>query len=84
MRLIIEARSNADNPLLDDYTPLMTCDVWEHAYYIDYRNARADYLDKWWYLINWDFVSENLAAYVERHSLKFQCDEKSSACSYVA
>ncbi len=58
-KLVIKSYSNADNPLLDDLTPLMTCDVWEHAYYIDYRNARADYLQKWWELIDWDFVSEN-------------------------
>jgi Fe-Mn family superoxide dismutase len=56
--LQIESHSNASNPLLKGHTPLMTCDVWEHAYYIDYRNARADYLEKWWELINWDFVSQ--------------------------
>ncbi len=60
--LVIESFSNAGNPLLLDHTPLLTCDVWEHAYYIDYRNARADYLEKWWELVNWDFVSDNLAA----------------------
>jgi Fe-Mn family superoxide dismutase len=60
--LLIESFSNAGNPLLLDHTPLLTCDVWEHAYYIDYRNARAHYLEKWWELVNWDFVSENLAA----------------------
>jgi len=58
--LIIEARSNADNPILDGHRPLLTCDVWEHAYYIDYRNARPAYLEKWWGLVNWDFVSQNL------------------------
>jgi len=58
--LVIESFSNAGNPLLLGHTPLLTCDVWEHAYYIDYRNARADYLEKWWELINWDFVSKNL------------------------
>lgn len=58
--LVIKSYSNAGNPLLDDLIPLLTCDVWEHAYYIDYRNARAEYLQKWWELINWDFVSENL------------------------
>jgi Fe-Mn family superoxide dismutase len=58
-QLVIGSYSNADNPLLDGYVPLMTCDVWEHAYYIDYRNARAIYLEKWWGLIDWGFVSEN-------------------------
>ncbi|MGB5505281.1 MAG: superoxide dismutase [Sulfurovum sp.] len=60
--LVLESFSNAGNPLLSDHTPLMTCDVWEHAYYIDNRNARAVYLDKWWGLINWNFVSQNLQA----------------------
>ena len=58
--LVLESHSNAGNPLLSGYTPLLTCDVWEHAYYIDYRNLRADYLNNWWGLINWDFVSKNL------------------------
>ncbi len=53
--------SNADNPLTRGSRPLLTCDVWEHAYYIDYRNARADYLGKWWELIDWGFVSANLS-----------------------
>ena len=61
-KLFIMSYSNAGNPLLDGLTPLMTCDVWEHAYYIDYRNARPAYLDKWWELINWDFVSDNFHA----------------------
>ena len=64
--LVIETFSNAGNPLLLGHTPLLTCDVWEHAYYIDYRNARAEYLEKWWALINWDFVSANLAAYTNK------------------
>jgi Fe-Mn family superoxide dismutase len=52
--------SNADNPLTHGYLPLLTCDIWEHAYYIDYRNSRADYIEKWWGFIDWDFVSHNL------------------------
>jgi len=58
--VLVESYSNAGNPLLSKHTPLLTCDVWEHAYYIDYRNARADYLEKWWEIVNWDFVSQNL------------------------
>ena len=51
--------SNAANPLRDGQTPLLTIDVWEHAYYIDYRNARPKYLDEIWKLVNWDFVAAN-------------------------
>lgn len=66
--LVLESFTNAGNPLLSGHTPLMTCDVWEHAYYIDYRNARADYLEKWWGLVDWNFVSQNLEAFTEtRH-----------------
>jgi len=64
--LILESFSNAGNPLLSGHTPLLTCDVWEHAYYIDYRNARVEYLEKWWGLIDWDFVSANLASYTNK------------------
>lgn len=56
----VEAISNAGNPLTNGQTPLMTCDVWEHAYYIDYRNARAKYVETFWNLVNWDFVEKNL------------------------
>jgi Fe-Mn family superoxide dismutase len=59
-KLEINTTSNADTPLRHSKTPLLTCDVWEHAYYIDYRNVRPDYLANWWKMINWDFVSENL------------------------
>lgn len=52
--------SNAANPMTDGATPLLTVDVWEHAYYIDFRNARPKYLEDIWQLINWDFVASNL------------------------
>ncbi len=58
--LAIRNSDNADNPLRANETPLLTCDVWEHAYYIDYRNQRAKYLDAFWHLVNWDFVARNL------------------------
>ncbi len=82
--LVLESFSNAGNPLLSEHTPLLTCDVWEHAYYIDYRNARAAYLEKWWGLINWDFVSQNLEAYTEsRHGFIDPCNDNSELCDYV-
>jgi Fe-Mn family superoxide dismutase len=59
-RLSVVTTSNAGNPLRDGEKPLLTCDVWEHAYYIDYRNARPEYLGHFWDLVNWDFVAENL------------------------
>lgn len=51
--------NNAGNPITDGNIPLLTCDVWEHAYYIDYRNARAKYLENYWPIINWQFVNQN-------------------------
>ena len=54
--------SNADTPLTDEsVTPLLTVDVWEHAYYVDYRNARPEYLKNFWELANWEFAASNFA-----------------------
>lgn len=53
--------SNAGTPITEGLTPLLTVDLWEHAYYIDYRNVRPDYLKGFWALVNWDFANENFA-----------------------
>jgi len=53
--------SNAGNPMTDGMHPLLTCDIWEHAYYIDYRNARPEYIEAFWKLVNWEFVAQSFA-----------------------
>lgn len=60
-KLQIVSTSNAGTPITDGLTPVLTCDVWEHAYYIDTRNARPVYLGNFWQLVNWNFVEKNLA-----------------------
>jgi len=60
--LELVSTSNAQTPLTQaGKTPLMTCDVWEHAYYIDYRNRRPDYVGAFWNLVNWEFVAKKFA-----------------------
>jgi Fe-Mn family superoxide dismutase len=58
-KLVIEITTNASTPLTGAHKPLFTCDVWEHAYYIDYRNARAKYVDAFWKVLNWHFAEMN-------------------------
>ena len=60
--LALVSTSNAGCPLTTGQTPLLTCDVWEHAYYIDFRNARPAYLEAFWSLVNWDFAAANFSA----------------------
>ena len=58
--LEITSTSNAGTPMTENKKALLTCDVWEHAYYIDYRNARPKYVEHFWNLVNWEFVTNNL------------------------
>ncbi|MDD2549686.1 MAG: superoxide dismutase [Bacteroidales bacterium] len=57
-KLKIVQESNAGNPLRDGFTPLLTCDVWEHAYYLDYQNKRPDYIEAFWKLVDWAVVEK--------------------------
>ena len=61
-KLELVSTSNAGNPMTNGQAPLLTCDVWEHAYYIDYRNARPKYVESFWALVNWDFVAAQFGA----------------------
>ncbi|AXK71476.1 superoxide dismutase [Fe] [Lysobacter sp. TY2-98] len=58
--LALVSTSNANTPITGEDTPLLTCDVWEHAYYIDYRNLRPKFVEAFWNLVNWDFVASNM------------------------
>ena len=59
-KLAIQQRPNAHNPLGAKDRILLTCDTWEHAFYIDYRNDKASYVDGFWNVVNWDFAARNL------------------------
>ncbi len=65
-KLAVTSTPNQDNPLMDiaevKGTPILGCDVWEHAYYLNYQNRRPDYMTAWWNVINWDEVNRRLAA----------------------
>lgn len=60
--LDLMSTSNAATPMTEGKTALLTCDVWEHAYYIDFRNARPKYVEAFWNLVNWDFVASRFAS----------------------
>lgn len=57
-KLVITQESNAGNPLRNGLKPILTCDVWEHAYYLDYQNRRADYVEAFWNLIDWNVIEK--------------------------
>lgn len=61
-QLQVISTHDAENPLKAGHKPLLTCDVWEHAYYLDYKNDRGSYLEGFWKIVNWDFVDQNLSS----------------------
>uniref|UniRef100_A0A6B2LKA8 Superoxide dismutase n=1 Tax=Arcella intermedia TaxID=1963864 RepID=A0A6B2LKA8_9EUKA len=61
-KLNVYSLSDAGNPMKQGHKPILTLDVWEHAYYIDHRNNRAAFVEGWWKVVNWDFANKNLGA----------------------
>ncbi|MBP5779413.1 MAG: superoxide dismutase [Campylobacter sp.] len=81
-RLKIVSTQNAATPITENQVPLLVVDVWEHAYYIDFKNARASYLDKFYENINWHFVSKAYAWAIKEglNSVRFYIDEIHPEC----
>lgn len=65
-KLVITDTANQDSPLTDGKIPILTLDVWEHAYYLKYQNMRADYIKAWWNVVNWTEVNRRFAAIIKR------------------
>ena len=61
-KLVVESTPNQDSPLMEGRTPILGLDVWEHAYYVDYRNARPEYLKNFWEIVNWEFAAKNYSS----------------------
>jgi superoxide dismutase, Fe-Mn family len=70
----IVQKSNAGNPLRTGLIPLLACDMWEHAYYLDYQNRRSDYIEAFWKLINWDMVMKRYNAAIEERFTTINTD----------
>jgi Fe-Mn family superoxide dismutase len=60
--LLVESTANQDSPLMEGRTPILGCDVWEHAYYLHYQNRRPDYVSAWWNVVNWTEVARRFAS----------------------
>jgi len=61
-KLAVTSTANQDSPLIDGNYPVMGNDVWEHAYYLKYQNKRADYVDAWWKVVNWNAVAQRYSS----------------------